>query len=983
MQSPWFFPKPTGDVGRDRNARTLQFSCLLFASALGAIAVLDLMAKEQVPLPILLAAVSLFVAAAINRSGRSVWAGRTAVLVLMACAILLVFEAHDGFRSHAMLVFPGLLLISIMLLDRASYLTTAGLVLLAVAALGVAEKHGLTRARAGMRSPTTYDSIFYVELTLAVFAMIGSRIANDDQRNVLDLHATIDQLSRANLELSESTAGLRESQQELVSIYDAVRDIIFHLTVEPEGRYRFASVNAAFLSVTGLSREMVVGKTVNEVIPEPSLTMALGKYRRAIEEKTTVFWEETSDYPTGRLTGEVSVVPVFDGQGACTDLIGSVHDITERKRAEAALRNSDERLALAQNAARLGVWDSDLNANVITISGQYAQLLGLSPDCTTIPREELLGLIHPEDRERVNSLRREARERTHIFDAEFRVVWPEGSIHWLHAKGTVLVGDSGLPRRSMGAIWDITERKLAEARLRESEERFRRVFEEGPLGLGLVGRDYRFLKVNSALCQMLDFSEDELLLKSFVDITHPDDVRADIELAEELFRREIPFYRMQKRYLKKGGEFIWINLTASVIRDHDGEPLYGLAMVEDITEVRRAQEQAFARQKLESVGTLAGGIAHDFNNLLGGVLAQAELGLGELAAGSNPVAELKAVRDAAVRGSEIVRELMVYAGKETAVVGLVDVSQIVGEMLELLKVSVSKHALLEANLGKDLPPVRANAAQLRQIVMNLVTNASEAIGGQDGVIQVSTKCVRRSSDSEPIPDPLAEGDYVQMEVSDTGCGMMPETQAKVFDPFFTTKSAGHGLGLAVVQGIVRDLGGSIDLVSALGKGTTFQILLPVAETADPATSDPVSGIEEPMRPSQPRTVLLVEDELPLRRAVGKMLRRRGFEVFEAGDGFSAISLLRANAGEIDLILLDLTIPGASSREVVADAAQVRPDIRVILTSAYGQEMIKDMIGAPQVRNFIRKPFQLADLVKTLENALSEGEEKVDSANCAT
>src|SRR5262249_44678425 len=220
----------------------------------------------------------------------------------------------------------------------------------------------------------------------------------------------------------------------------------------------------------------------------------------------------------------------------------------------------------------------------------------------------------------------------------------------------------------------------------------------------------------------------------------------------------------------------------------------------------RAQEQAFARQKLESVGTLASGIAHDFNNLLGGVLAQAELGLGELAEGSSPEEELKAIRDVAVRGSEIGRQLMVYAGKESPVVGLVDVSQVCEEMLELLKVSVSKHAVMEAHLAKDLPRVRANAAQLRQLVLNLVTNASDAIGGRDGVIRVSLSRVKVGRSPGTISDRLADGAYLQLEVSDTGRGMSLETQDKVFDPFFTTKSAGHGLGLAVVQGIVRGLG---------------------------------------------------------------------------------------------------------------------------------------------------------------------------------
>jgi len=192
---------------------------------------------------------------------------------------------------------------------------------------------------------------------------------------------------------------------------------------------------------------------------------------------------------------------------------------------------------------------------------------------------------------------------------------------------------------------------------------------------------------------------------------------------------------------------------------------------------------------------------------------------------------------------------MVYGGKETAVVGLVDVSQIVEQMLELMRVSVSKHAVVEENLGKDLPPVRANGAQLRQIVMNLVTNASEAIEDRNGVIRMSTSRVTVRRNSRAIADQLADGDYLQLEVTDTGRGMSLETQAKVFDAFFTTKSAGHGLGLAVVQGIVRGLGGSIHLMSAPGKGTTFQILLPIAETTDPATIDAVSGREELARPS--------------------------------------------------------------------------------------------------------------------------------------
>jgi two-component system cell cycle sensor histidine kinase/response regulator CckA len=344
------------------------------------------------------------------------------------------------------------------------------------------------------------------------------------------------------------------------------------------------------------------------------------------------------------------------------------------------------------------------------------------------------------------------------------------------------------------------------------------------------------------------------------------------------------------------------------------------------------------------------------------------LALVEIDAGSYPKEELQRIREVAIYGAEIVRQLMIYAGKESEDLELIDVSRIIKQMSDLLKVSVSKQAALETDLETDLPTVRASAGQLRQIVMNLITNASEAIGDRAGTIRLSTARVTVGPVAA-ISKGLTEGDYVQLEVSDTGVGMALETQARSFDPFFTTKSGGRGLGLAVVQGIVQKLRGAIHLASEPGKGTTFQILLP-CEGGVGAAADPIRSAEEAARSSQEATILVVEDEDPLREAVVKILHKRGFEVLEAADGSTAIDLLRANRDKIGAILLDMTIPGLSSREVVAEAARVRPDSKVILTSAYSEEMVMATMISPLICGFIRKPYQVGDLLQTFRNVLS-------------
>jgi PAS domain S-box-containing protein len=515
-------------------------------------------------------------------------------------------------------------------------------------------------------------------------------------------------------------------------------------------------------------------------------------------------------------------------------------------------------------------------------------------------------------------------------------------------------------------------RKRAEAALRESEARFRTLANTAPMMIVASGPDARATFFNNTWLNFTGRAFEQELGDGWVANLHPEDRgRVLAEYASSFGSRGD--CKIEYRLRRADGEYRHVICSGVPRFDPDGAFVGYIASCVDLTDIKIAEEEARQRQNLESLGVLAGGIAHDFNNLLGGTLAYAELAQTKLADGESPNDELRQISAVAVRGSEIVRQLMIYAGNERGALEPVDVSSLVRDMLELLKVSISKRAVLRTSLGNQLPLVCGNAAQIRQVLMNLVTNASEAIGDRDGVIRVNTQRVTVGRGPNP-PEfkNLTEGHYLGLDVSDTGCGMTPETQRKVFDPFFTTKFAGRGMGLAVVQQIVRRLGGAIQMVSAAGQGTTVRIVLPAADGAGLGAANGDAAGSAALKSQQQITsaVLVVEDELALLAALSKMLQRKGFSVIQASDGTTALNLIRAQEKRIDAMLLDVTLPGASSREVLEEAERLRPDMTAILTSAYSKESVRATLARLKVEHFIRKPFLIDDLVRLLEDALS-------------
>ena len=512
----------------------------------------------------------------------------------------------------------------------------------------------------------------------------------------------------------------------------------------------------------------------------------------------------------------------------------------------------------------------------------------------------------------------------------------------------------------------LRQRKTAEDALRESEGRFRNLANTAPVMIVASDAAGQATFFNKTWLDFTGRTLEEELGRGWVDSLHPDDRdRAIAEYTSSLAARGN--CRIEYRLRRADGEYRHIMCNGVPRFGSSGAFAGYIASCVDLTDIRSAEKEASERQNLESLGVLAGGIAHDFNNLLGGVLSHSELAQIKFDTGASPQEELLKIREMAIRGSEIVRQLMVFAGKEHGNPEPLDVSVLVSEMLELLKVSISKHAILQTSLAKGLPAVRGNPSQIRQIVMNLITNASEAIGDGDGMIRVATECIQVNLGCNlPEAKGLVEGSYVRLEVSDTGCGMTAESLRRAFDPFFTTKFVGRGMGLAVVQQIVRGLGGGIHVASSVDNGTCFKIMLPCTTEPISANERPFAAYQRPAEVATAGAILVVEDEESLMLAVSKLLQRRGYSVIQASNGSAALELIRNHENQIDAMLLDFTLPGVSSREVLAEAKQLRPDLLAILTSAYSRENVAASLAGLAVENFIRKPFHIEDLLVLLQ-----------------
>ena len=429
----------------------------------------------------------------------------------------------------------------------------------------------------------------------------------------------------------------------------------------------------------------------------------------------------------------------------------------------------------------------------------------------------------------------------------------------------------------------------------------------------------------------------------------------------------------------RNGTEVPVDLSAAPIRDEAGGITGVVLIVRDRTERTRAEEERRRMerkleeaQRLESLGVLAAGIAHDFNNLLTGILGNASIAREEAPLSPSQLERMRAIEEGATRAAELCRQMLAYAGRGKTTTAPIDVNALVGETAQLVKLSFSKRAQVERRFAAALPAVKGDASQLRQVVMNLLMNASEALADAGGRITVTTG-ITRLDDADwaefvPVPELPAES-YVFVEVEDSGCGMTPDVLSRIFNPFYSTKFTGRGLGLSAVHGILRSHGGAVRVRSEVGRGTTFRVVLPAAAAAAPTSvRKPRSGARAW---KDAGLALVVDDDRLVRMAASSMLELLGFEVVEAADGDEVLPLLRDKQLKPRLVLIDLTMVRRHGAETLADVRSVDTDVPVLMMSGYSEQDALVRVGELSCSGFLEKPFSLEHLRDRLAVVLGE------------
>jgi len=643
-----------------------------------------------------------------------------------------------------------------------------------------------------------------------------------------------------------------------------------------------------------------------------------------------------------------------------------VREAEQRRQAELAALSAQQNFKFIVDSVDGIVWQVDIARDRIVFVNRRAQdLLGYSAETWLGEQDFWMNHVHPDDREGAIRKFREGVARGGAFGHSYRMLAADGSVLWLN--DYVRIAQlPGQPLLAHVVSFDVTRQRAAEELL-ERDAHFLSNVDDALIVSDLAGSITFW---NHGAEKVFGWKESEVLGRPFGSLFSRV-TGAAIERNFAAVAKGEP-WSGEWTERRKDGSRVTLDSRASRYLDREGKPAGIFTISRDITARREQEKERTAlesklqhTQKLESLGVLAGGIAHDFNNLLTGILGHSSLLAMDLPPDSPATPSITAIEQSALRAAALCQQMLAYAGRGKFVIEPVNISEIVRDTAKLFETSIVKSATIEYTLRDDIPTVRADSTQLRQVVMNLVLNAAESLAETEGKVLVSTGTIaatRAMLDAAILGHDRTEGTYVFLEVADNGCGIQPANLGKIFEPFFSTKFTGRGLGLAAVLGIVRGHDGALTVVSSPGSGTTFRILLP------PTTATAATPAEAPAGQPQTRggTILVIDDERFVREAAVSILNKSGCTIESASGGQEGIAKFESDPDRYDVVLLDLTMPGMHGVEVLRNLRAIRPKQPVIVMSGFTADEAAHRFEQEVPDAFLEKPFRAGALLSMID-----------------
>ncbi len=794
------------------------------------------------------------------------------------------------------------------------------------------------------------------------------------EQRVVDLKKENIKLKRSDGLLRDqkrTEAALRESEEKYRLLFESAQDGI--VVVNKKGN--FLCANEAAARNLGYNEEEFLELNIVDIEAKESKDEFEEHFSTMLKGRRLNF-ETLHRKKDGSLINVDVSLNIFDFKGEKVTY-SFWRNITNRKQAEAAVRESEEKFSKVFHSGPMVVSITSLE------EGRYIEINDAFERFTGYTHEETVGATSMEldlwvdliDRDRmVKALIRDGL----ISDFETRVRSKSGEIRTGIMSAELIKLDD--QTRIISTIIDITERKRAEEALRESEIRLRereklynKLFETCPEGIVMGALDGKIEFVNQAFIDQLGYTREELINKLFYEITPEKWHKQEAELVAYVIETG-KHASFEKEYINKNGTVFPVKINGWCIMDEDGQPQNIGAFVKDITNQKQAEEgrknlesRLQQAQKMESIGTLAGGIAHDFNNILSPVMIHSEMAKMGLPPDSPVQNNLREIYNAGVRARDMVKQILTFSRKKEGDRAEIKIIPVLKEVLKMLRSTMPTTIDIQQNLEAESDTILADPTQIHQIMLNLGTNASHAMREKGGILKVSL--VQEDLDSEATErySDLNPGPYLRLTVRDTGSGIDVETMQKIFEPYFTTKEVGEGtgMGLALIHGIVKSYGGDITVESEPGKGTTFNVYLPRIE-AD-ALPVEASSVQIPMGTER---ILFVDDEKAAVNAVQPMLEYLGYKVIARTSSIGALEAFRNNPQGFDLVITDMTMPNMTGKDLAKELMIIRPDIPIILCTGFSEKI--DEIKAKEMGIFfVMKPIALSQISNTIRKVLDK------------